>query len=67
MKKRLDQIRTNFLWNGNSQSHKFYLVKWSKVILPKEHGGLGFKDLILHNKSMIMKWNWRYNLEDPGL
>jgi len=30
-------------------------------------GGLGVKDLAAHNRSMLMKWHWRCNLEDPRL
>nr|XP_016481281.1 PREDICTED: uncharacterized protein LOC107802323 [Nicotiana tabacum] len=59
--------RRSFLWEGNSSSYKFHLVKWAKVTLPKTLGGLGVKDLALHNKSMLMKWHWRYNQEDAGL
>lgn len=25
------------------------------------------KDRAVHNRSMLMKWHWRYNWEDPGL
>ncbi|KAG5627646.1 hypothetical protein H5410_012864 [Solanum commersonii] len=28
---------------------------------------LGWQDLAAHNRSMLMKWHWRYNLEDPRL
>nr|XP_009759435.1 PREDICTED: uncharacterized protein LOC104211974 [Nicotiana sylvestris] len=66
VQKQLDKIRRSFLWEGNSSSHKFHLVKWAKITLPKTLGGLGAKDLALHNKSMLMKWHWRYNQEDVG-
>ncbi|CAN4115232.1 unnamed protein product [Withania somnifera] len=60
-------IRRNFLWEGNREKHKFHLIKWEKVTQPKYHGGLGIKNLAAHNKSMIMKWLWRYNLGEAGL
>lgn len=67
IQERLDRLRRDFLWEGNSDTRKFHLVKWPKVILPKRHGGLGIKDLCLHNKSLLMKWHWGYNLDNPGL
>ncbi|XP_070025308.1 uncharacterized protein [Nicotiana sylvestris] len=67
VQKQLDRIRRNFLWEGNNISHKIHLVKWTKVTLTKALGGLGVKDLALHNKSMLMKWHWRFNQDDAGL
>lgn len=64
--KQLDKIRRTFLWEGWSKDHKFHLVKWPKVTLPKTLGGLGIKDLALHNKCLLMKWHWRYNQEEVG-
>lgn len=64
--KQLDKLRRNFLWEGNNERHKFHLIKWKKVTQPKTQGGLGIKDLAAHNKSMMMKWLWRYNMEDSG-
>ncbi|WMV33012.1 hypothetical protein MTR67_026397 [Solanum verrucosum] len=63
----IDKIRRDFLWKGNREKHKFHLIKWEKVTQPKYQGGLGIKNLAAHNKSMMMKWLWRYNLEDAGL
>lgn len=28
---KLDRMRRNFLWEGNSKDHKFHLVKWAWV------------------------------------
>ncbi|KAG5576512.1 hypothetical protein H5410_056646 [Solanum commersonii] len=64
---KLDRMRRNFLWEGNNKDHKFHLVKWAKVTQPKSQGGLGIKDLAAHNKSMMMKWLWRYGTDDIGL
>ncbi|KAF3676763.1 hypothetical protein FXO37_05164 [Capsicum annuum] len=63
--KQLDRIRRNFLWEGN-KDHKFHLVKWIKVVMPKQMGGLGIKDLALHNKCLLMKWIWRYTQGDQA-
>lgn len=67
VQKHLDKVRRSFLWEGNSDAHKFHLVKWSKVIQPKKQGGLGIRDLTKHNKSLLMKWWWRYGQETTSL
>jgi len=59
----IDKIRRSFLWKGSYEGHKFHLVKWENVIMPKQHGGLGIRDLKKHNKSLLMKWWWRYAQE----
>ncbi|WMV25457.1 hypothetical protein MTR67_018842 [Solanum verrucosum] len=63
----IDKIRRDFLWKGNREKHKFHLIEWEKVTQPKYQGGLGIKNLAAHKRSMMMKWLWRYNLEDAGL
>ncbi|KAF3654186.1 hypothetical protein FXO37_16616 [Capsicum annuum] len=65
--KQLDRIRRDFLWEGNNKDHKFHLVKWIKVVRPKQMGGLDIKDLALHNKCLLMKWIWRYIQVDQAL
>nr|XP_009623455.1 uncharacterized protein LOC104114666 [Nicotiana tomentosiformis] len=45
VQKKLDRIRRNFLWEGNSESHKFHLVKWRRVTLPKTLGAWASKTL----------------------
>lgn len=65
--KQLDKIQRNFLWEGNISSHKFHLVKWDKVLLPKSLGGLDIRDLALHNQCLLMKWLWRYTCADQCL
>ncbi|WMV40381.1 hypothetical protein MTR67_033766 [Solanum verrucosum] len=43
-KVQIDKIRSSFLWRGSYEGHKFHLVKWENVIMPKQHGGLGIRD-----------------------
>lgn len=52
-------MRNKFLWDGNSSNKKFHLVWWQVVTSGKEGGGLGIRNLRLHNKSMLFKWLWR--------
>ncbi|CAN4088434.1 unnamed protein product [Withania somnifera] len=65
--KQLDIIRRNFLGEGNSNTHKFHLIEWDKVTLPKCKGGLGVRDLASHNKSLLTKWLWSSGTGEPSL
>ena len=38
---RLDRIRRNFMWDGQSDKKTILLMKWSEVVKPKFVGGLG--------------------------
>lgn len=52
----IDKIRRAFLWKGVKEIHGGHcLVAWNTVILPKEQGGLGIRDLRIHNKTLIKK------------
>ena len=42
-------IQRNFLWGSHQEASKIPWVKWDKVCLPKNKGGLGIKDLSLFN------------------
>ncbi|GAV92962.1 zf-RVT domain-containing protein, partial [Cephalotus follicularis] len=57
-----------FLWGGSGNSHKHSLVKWSKVCLPRQEGGLGIKSLKSWNRKHIfwtlssygpLSWSWK--------
>lgn len=37
----LDSMRRNFMWEGNSETRKFYLVKWDTLFKSKRAGGSG--------------------------
>ncbi|WMV55139.1 hypothetical protein MTR67_048524 [Solanum verrucosum] len=63
----LDALRGNFLWQGNKIEKGFNLVKWSVVQQSKKNGGLGMRNLKVHNRSLLSKWLWRYNQEEQAL
>ena len=52
----IDRRRRSFLWNGNDEClGASCLVAWDTVCTPKEDGGLGIKDLKLHNICLLIK------------
>lgn len=38
VEKRLNTMRSNFLWEGNVEKRKIHLVKWQKVMIVKKGG-----------------------------
>jgi len=64
--KAIDSLRRNFLWQGNKIEKSYNLVKWMAVQQFKRCGGLGVRNLKIHN-NLLTKWLWRYNLEDQAL
>eukprot|EP00253_Pinus_taeda_P035640 PITA_35640 len=58
--KHMELIIRSFLWQGGKKDTKrFSLVKWDKVILPLEKGGLGIRVPRLANMAMGFKLTWR--------
>lgn len=43
------------------------MVCWEKILLRKEMGGLGVKDVKIMNEALLLKWWWRFCSEkDDG-
>jgi len=42
---RLDALRRNHLWEGNSKTKKFHLVRWDTLIESKQAGEMGIRNL----------------------
>ena len=55
---KLVRLQRNFLWDGAADQKKIDRVRWDKVCLPKEEGGLGVKDITSFNISLLGKWKW---------
>ncbi|PNY13366.1 ribonuclease H [Trifolium pratense] len=58
--KTIVKLQRHFLWGDVlGESGKISWVKWEDVCRPKQEGGLGVKNLMLFNLSLLDKWHWR--------
>ncbi|KAH9734293.1 putative ribonuclease H protein [Citrus sinensis] len=55
---KIDQLCRRFIWSGAGSQRKLSLVSWDIICRPKSNGGLGFKDMDLMNKALLMKVAW---------
>lgn len=55
---RINSLCSVFLWKGNIDSHNTARVAWEKVVLTKNQGGLGIKDVHVWNKACCIKLIW---------
>lgn len=55
---KIDQACKKFIWSGASNQQKISMVTWDKVCQPKSCGGLGFKNLEMLNRALLMKVSW---------
>ena len=54
---KLDKINQDFLWGSTSEKRRLHLVGWSKIIRPKEEGGLGIQATRAKNLALLAKLN----------
>jgi hypothetical protein len=57
--KKIVRIQREFLWGGLEGGRKINWVNWKTVCHPKDYGGLGVRDVVLVNLSLLAKWKWR--------
>ncbi|XP_071709215.1 uncharacterized protein [Rutidosis leptorrhynchoides] len=65
--KELERIRCAFFWGIQEGEKKIHWVKWNNVLASFAKGGLGIGSLKGFNYSLILKWLWRFNMNQGGI
>ncbi|OMO59932.1 reverse transcriptase [Corchorus capsularis] len=60
----LDKVNRRFLWGGSENKRHMHLVSWDTVCKPKRLGGLGLRNMEIHNRVLMQKTAWRF-LSNP--
>ncbi|GJS35663.1 RNA-directed DNA polymerase, eukaryota, reverse transcriptase zinc-binding domain protein [Tanacetum coccineum] len=58
--RKLESIRCHFFHGHVHNSTQACWIKWSKILAPKDKGGLGVSSLYALNRSLMLKWVWRF-------
>ena len=61
----IEVIIRKFWWGQRGEKRKIHWLKWNEMTKSKNKGGVGFRDLALHNNSLLAKQAWRL-LQDQG-
>ncbi|XP_062093535.1 uncharacterized protein LOC133799541 [Humulus lupulus] len=55
---KIDKLCQMFLWGVKENRCKVHLTYWEQVCLPKEYGGIGFREGNKWNKALLAKYVW---------
>ncbi|XP_071729237.1 uncharacterized mitochondrial protein AtMg00310-like [Rutidosis leptorrhynchoides] len=63
----LERVRREFFWGISGLGKKIHWVKWEKIMLSYEYGGLYIGSLKCKNLALLGKWWWRIHNEPNSL
>nr|GEY12880.1 RNA-directed DNA polymerase, eukaryota, reverse transcriptase zinc-binding domain protein [Tanacetum cinerariifolium] len=61
------RLRNNFFNGDDSQNSKITWVAWEKVFSSKKNEGLGVSSFFALNRALLLKWVWRFLVQDGSL
>lgn len=65
--KTIEKLQASFLWGDREIRRKVHLVRWQELMSLKVKEGLGIRSIADMNDCMLLKWWWRYGVEDKAL
>lgn len=65
--KEIEKMQSPCLWGGLDLRRKVHLAKWDLVTKNKQVGGLGVRRIRIMNEYLLLKWWWRFGVENHSL
>jgi len=60
LEEELQKMMNYFLWGNNNPLKGIKWLSWDKLLMKKEDGGMGFRNLHAFNLAMLGKHGWRF-------
>ncbi|XP_028072978.1 uncharacterized protein LOC114275182 [Camellia sinensis] len=65
--KEIKRLQSSFLWGSSNLRRNIHMVQWVVVTKNKKLGGLGVRRIKNLNQCLLLKWWWRFGVENQSL